>query len=190
VKLIVGLGNPEPRYRNSRHNIGFSVLELLSESLNVRLTDQRFHSINTNINYKGIRAILLCPLTFMNLSGKSIKECTEFYHIRRKDVFIVHDDLDLPVNQIKVISKGGAGGHKGVQSAIDHLKGTDFPRIKIGIGRPLFGETIEDYVLSPFYKEQQDNVRKMIRLAVLACRLFILDGVESVMRQVNQRKRR
>lgn len=190
MNLIAGLGNPEPKHKNTRHNIGFLVIDLLSEKLGVRLTDKRFQSRNAKISYKGKDIVLLCPSTYMNLSGKSIKACTAFYHVHSEDALIIHDDLDMPVGRIKVMRHGSAGGHKGVQSIIDHMGTTHFSRIKMGIGRPLFGETIEDYVLSPFYKDQQDKVIRMIRLAVLACQLFVLTGVESVMSQVNQKKRR
>ncbi|MBN1850176.1 MAG: aminoacyl-tRNA hydrolase [Deltaproteobacteria bacterium] len=190
MNLIAGLGNPGPRYKNSRHNIGFTVISLLSEKLGVRLLDQKFHSINTAIDYKGKKAILLCPLTYMNLSGKSIKACAEFYQIPSKDILIVHDDLDLSMGQLKIVSHSGSGGHKGVQSIIDYLGNTDFSRVKMGIGRPLFEETLENYVLSPFYEEQRDEAIRMNKFAVLACQLFILDGLESVMRQINEKKRR
>ena len=101
-------------------------------------------------------------------------------------ILIIHDDLDLPVGRIKVVKHGGAGGHKGIRSVIDHLGGTDFARIKIGIGRPQYEETIEEYVLNPFYDEQMDTILRVMHMAVRACRLVVSFGVELAMNQINQ----
>jgi PTH1 family peptidyl-tRNA hydrolase len=121
----------------------------------------------------------------MNLSGRSIKACLDYYDINQENILVVHDDLDLPLGKIKVVRQGGSGGHKGVQSLIDHLGGTLFPRIKIGIGRPRHGEAIEDFVLSPFYDDQKDTVERILRMSVKACRLFILGGVVFTMNNIN-----
>jgi PTH1 family peptidyl-tRNA hydrolase len=185
VDLIAGLGNPGPKYKDTRHNIGFQIISSLSRELGVRLKSRRFQSINTFIELENNNFILLRPRTFMNLSGKSIKACADFYDIKTKDILIIHDDLDLSVGKTKVVRQGGAGGHKGVTSVIDHLGSTLFPRIKIGIGRPRYGENIEDYVLEPFYDDQKEPMEKAIRLAVHACRLFVDNGLEYTMNQIN-----
>jgi PTH1 family peptidyl-tRNA hydrolase len=188
VDLIAGLGNPGPRYKNTRHNIGFQVIDLFSKQLGVRLTGRRFQSRNARLKYREKDIILLCPTTFMNLSGKSIKACAAYYHLKAQKILIIHDDIDLPIGRIKVVKHGSAGGHKGVQSVIDYFGNNYFPRVKIGIGRPRHGETIEDYVLSPFYEDQKDIKEGVIKLAVLACQLFVSDGVESAMNQINSQK--
>ena len=188
MDLIAGLGNPGPKYRNTRHNVGFQVINLLSRELGVRLLSRRFQSRNKLTKYKGKEVVLLRPTTFMNLCGKSIKACADYFQLEAKCLLIVHDDLDLPIGRIKVVTHGGTGGHKGIQSIIDYLHNSHFSRVKIGIGRPQYKETIEEYVLSPFYDDQKRIMEKTIHQAVLACRLFISDGVESVMSQVNRRE--
>jgi peptidyl-tRNA hydrolase, PTH1 family len=185
VYLIAGLGNPGAEYKDTRHNIGFQVIDLLSQELGVRLNDRRFQSGNTRTKLHGKEMLLLCPTTFMNLSGKSVKACADFYNLQTESIMIIHDDLDLPVGRIKIVSHGGAGGHKGVQSVIDHFGSTLFPRVKIGIGRPQYGEATEDYVLSSFYDDQKDTMKRVLQLSVRACRLFVLDGVKSTMNHIN-----
>ncbi|MFC1532789.1 aminoacyl-tRNA hydrolase [Thermodesulfobacteriota bacterium] len=183
--LLAGLGNPGPEYKDTRHNIGFQVIKVLGQELGVRLKGRRFQSRNTRTKLQGKEIILLCPKTFMNLSGNSIKGCAYYYKLKEENILIIHDDLDLAVGRIKVVRHGGSGGHKGVQSIIDHLGSSQFPRIKIGIGRPLHGEDTEDYVLSPFYDDQKDIMETVIQQSVKACRLFISDGVEYVMNHIN-----
>ena len=121
----------------------------------------------------------------MNLSGMSVKACADAYGLVTGKILVIHDDLDLPVGRIKIIRSGGAGGHKGVLSIIEHLGSSQFPRIKIGIGRPRCGETAEEYVLAPFYNDEKEITERVIRMAVQACKLFISDGVEPAMSQIN-----
>ena len=185
MDLIAGLGNPGKKYKDTRHNIGYQVINLLSQDRGVRLNGRRFNSRNKRTEIQGKEITLLCPTTFMNQSGKSIKGCADFFNIKTEDILIIHDDLDLQVGRIKVVRHGGAGGHNGVQSVIEHLGSRKFPRIKIGIGRPRFGETTVDYVLSPFYNDEKDAMEKVTHVAVMACKLFISEGVESVMNLIN-----
>lgn len=185
--LIAGLGNPGLEYKDSRHNVGFRVIRLLCLDLGVRLNGRRFQSRNCRSTIRGKKeVILLCPWTFMNLSGRSIKACADYYNIKPENILVVHDDLDLPLGKIKVVRQGGSGGHKGVQSVIDHLGGTLFPRIKIGIGRPQLGEAVEDFVLSSFYDDQRETEERIIKRSVKACRLFILGGLVFTMNNINR----
>lgn len=121
----------------------------------------------------------------MNRSGKSVKACADAYRLVTGKILVIHDDLDLPVGRIKIIKHGGAGGHKGVLSIIEHLGSSQFPRIKIGIGRPRCGKTAEEYVLAPFYDDEKKIIKSVIRMGVHACKLFISDGVEPAMSQIN-----
>ena len=129
---------------------------------------------------------MLCPQTFMNQSGRSVKACLDFYGISPKDLLVVHDDLDLPLGRIKVVRGGGSGGHKGVTSVIAHAGTLEFARVKIGIGRPRRAESIEQYVLSPFYGEERPVVEEVLRTAIQACELFVSEGVDSAMNQINR----
>lgn len=181
----MGLGNPGPGYENSRHNIGFRVIELWSKDLGLVLKKRQFRSKNIRAEFQGNNIILLCPLTFMNLSGEAVRACADYYALEIGTILVIHDDLDLPLGRIKVVKDGGAGGHKGVSSIIRHLENNQFSRIKVGIGRPRYGETVEDYVLSPFYAYEKGLAQKAMEMAVNACELFVLEGVESAMNQIN-----
>jgi len=185
VYLIVGLGNPGSQYKDARHNIGFRVVDLWGQDLGVRLSNRRFESRNTRTIFQEKRVMLLCPETFMNRSGKSVRGCFDYYDLECRDVLVIFDDIDLPVGRLKVARNGGAGGHKGVQSIIHHLGSTEFPRLKIGIGRPRYGESVENYVLSPFYSDERDIMEKAILTAVQACELFVSEGIESAMNHIN-----
>jgi PTH1 family peptidyl-tRNA hydrolase len=121
----------------------------------------------------------------MNRSGHSIKACLDFYRLKTEQLIVVHDDIDLPVGRIRVVKNGGSGGHKGVISMIDHLGTLDFTRIKVGIGRPRYGEAIETYVLSPFYEGDKEVMDRVIQMAVHACELILTDGVPSAMNHIN-----
>jgi PTH1 family peptidyl-tRNA hydrolase len=185
VYLIVGLGNPGSPYENTRHNTGFRVIDLWSRSLGVRLINGRFQSGEIRTEFCGHEIILLKPGGFMNLSGKAVKSCADAFDLAARRILVIHDDLDLPVGRIKVVRNGGAGGHKGVLSIIDYLGGKEFPRIKIGIGRPESGETAEDYVLNPFYHHQLLILENVLRIAVRACEMFVSEGVEPAMNHIN-----
>jgi len=181
----VGLGNPGPEYENSRHNIGFRVIDLWCRDLGLSMNSRRFRAKHIRSAFRGKNIILLCPLTFMNLSGESVRACADYYALETNRILVIHDDLDLPLGRIKVVRDRGAGGHKGVSSIIRHLGSTGFCRIKVGIGHPRYGKTVENYVLAPFYADEKGLAEKAIRVAVNACELFVLEGVESAMNQIN-----
>jgi PTH1 family peptidyl-tRNA hydrolase len=181
----VGLGNPGPGYKNSRHNIGFKVVDLWCAELGISLNRRRFHGKTNGSEFQGNNIIFLCPLTFMNLSGESVRACASHYALKAGNILVIHDDLDLGLGRIKVVKDRGAGGHKGVLSIIRHLGSTEFCRVKVGIGRPRYGETIEDYVLAPFYADEKGLAREVVRMAVNACKLFVLEGIESAMNHIN-----
>lgn len=185
MDLIAGLGNPGKKYSNTRHNIGFMVINSFCRELEISLTGRHFHSRNTRVELSDREIILLQPATYMNMSGKSVKACADYYGIERNNIIIIHDDLDLPLGKIKVTGQGGPGGHRGIQSIIDHFDSTVFPRIKIGIGRPQYGEKIEDFVLSPFYDDQKDFLKDVINLSVQSCKLILSEGIEIAMNRVN-----
>jgi len=128
---------------------------------------------------------LLCPMTYMNRSGLAVKACAEYHGIRLENVLVVHDDIDLPFGKLRMVKGGGAGGHRGVLSVIHHLGTQEFPRLKVGIGRPGHRETVEDYVLRPFCEEEERIVEKVLQLGVEACRLFLSRGIEYAMNVVN-----
>ena len=183
--LIAGLGNPGPGYRNTRHNVGFRAIKLWAETLNVRLSGRRFQSRYARTTLQEKDVILLCPQTYMNQSGLAIKACADFYGLETGNILIVHDDIDLPAGRIRVVRKGGGGGHKGVLSIIQHLGTRDFARIKIGVGRPPGMEPVEEYVLSPFCGDEEETMEKAVQVSVQACEFFVSKGVEDAMSHIN-----
>jgi len=161
------------------------VVNQWAKSLNVQLTGRRFQSRNIKTDYQKQEIILIRPLTFMNLSGKSILACADYYDVNAEHILIVHDDIDLPVGRIRVVRGGSAGGHNGVLSIIQCLGAKRFPRIKIGVGRPRDGEPIENFVLYPFYRDEKEIIGEVIQTAIKACGLFVSNGVEAAMNQTN-----
>ena len=188
--LIVGLGNPGSKYKNTRHNIGFMVVSRLAKALGVRFYGKRFESRNAVARYRNRELMLFRPQTFMNRSGRAVKACVDYFGLKIEDVLVVHDDLDLPLERVKVVQKGGAGGHRGILSLTQSL-GTDrFSRVKVGIGRPRYDEGVEDYVLSPYYKKERVLLEEAIQLALQAVRIFITGGIVSAMNELNRNQRK
>lgn len=183
--MIVGLGNPGGEYKDTRHNTGRKVIDLWSRCLGVKLTGDRFQSKYAPAAFKNKDIVLLLPETFMNLSGVAVKACVDAYDFAAQKILVVHDDLDLPLGRLKIIRGGGAGGHKGVLSIIETLGDSQFPRLKIGIGRPRSEEMIEDYVLSPFADDEKQVVERVLRLAVKACEWVLVKGLEPAMNYIN-----
>jgi PTH1 family peptidyl-tRNA hydrolase len=186
--LIAGLGNPGAQYEHTRHNIGLEAVEQWGKSLGVTLKGLHFRSKHTLVDYRGNKIVLLCPLTYMNLSGESVRDCIHHYDLGIDKLLVLHDDLDLPLGKIKVVRNGGAGGHKGVSSIIHLLGSSEFSRVKIGIGRPRHGEAVADYVLSCFYDDEEKLAEKVIRMAIKASELFVLEGVQAAMNHINCRR--
>ncbi len=183
--LIAGLGNPGPDYRFTRHNMGFRILEAWAGNLGVRLSGRRFQSGSARTMFLGRSLVLLCPMTFMNRSGEAVQACAHYYRVEKKDILIVHDDLDLALGRVRIAAGGGAGGHKGVASVIRHLGSPEMPRLKVGIGRPGQRQEVDDYVLSEFSREEQELVVQVIQMGVRACEVFVLEGVDAAMNAVN-----
>lgn len=183
--LVAGLGNPGSEYKNTRHNIGFQAIDLWCKKLGARFTSRGFQSKNTQVRLQDKKVMLLCPLTFMNRSGAAVRACADYYDLAPENILVIHDDIDLKVGKIKVARSSGSGGHKGIQSIINHLGSVQFGRVKIGIGRPRYGEAVEDYVLSPFYKDERDIIEEVLQLAAQACELFVLAGIEQTMNKIN-----
>jgi peptidyl-tRNA hydrolase, PTH1 family len=186
--LIAGLGNPGPQYEHTRHNIGLEAVEQWGKSFGVTLLNLHFRSKHALVDYRGNKIVLLCPLTFMNKSGESVRDCICHYNLEIDRLLVIHDDLDLPLGKIKVVKNGGAGGHKGVSSIIHLLGSSEFSRVKIGIGRPRHGEAVADYVLNYFYDDEKKLAEEVIRMAIKASERFVLEGVQAAMNHINCRR--
>ena len=169
-QLIVGLGNPEPKYDRTRHNIGFNAVDALAQSWQVSLSENRkFQGIFGEGNRpRGQKIRLLKPLTYMNLSGQSIRAATDWYKIPAESVLVVYDDMDLPIGKIRMRLAGSAGGHNGMKSAISHLGTDKFPRLRIGIGKPQTEASKNDkdtisFVLGKFSSDESQLLEKVLK---------------------------
>jgi PTH1 family peptidyl-tRNA hydrolase len=173
--LIVGLGNPGKVYSKTRHNLGFMVIDALASKSSIKIKNKSKNSVSGKGNINSIEVILLKPLTFMNKSGIAVKDaCKKYQNI--ENLLIVHDDLDLKPGIIRIKKNGSAGGHRGIESVTDYLGTKDFARLKIGIGRP---DKIpaEDYVLSPFSRQEKTIMKKTVDKAVDAITVILSKGI-------------
>lgn len=185
MKCIVGLGNPGRKYRQTRHNIGFMVIDELLKRQNWSLNKKKF---NGNYSMEFInqdKIILLQPQTFMNLSGDSVQPLMDFYQIEPKDLLVIYDDLDLPTGKMRLRHTGGHGGHNGMRSIIQSLGTKDFNRIRIGIDRAKPGKQVVDYVLSPFSKQEMMDVEESIQRSADACEAWFNKPFQEIMNEYN-----
>lgn len=147
--MVVGLGNPGPKYDGTRHNVGFALIDLMSKTFNFKLKEFKYQSVYGVTKIEGINVAFVKPLTYMNLSGQAVVQISHRYQIPHSKILVVTDDLDLPVGQIRYREKGGAGGHNGHKSLIQSLKTEEYPRLKIGIGKPI-DKPVDRFVLEKF----------------------------------------
>ncbi|MFD1706522.1 aminoacyl-tRNA hydrolase [Siminovitchia sediminis] len=185
MKLIVGLGNPGSRYEKTRHNIGFKVIDALAQRSGITLHESKFSGLYASIHKNGEKAILLKPLTYMNLSGESVRPLMDYYKIPVDHLLVIYDDLDLPVGKIRLRQKGSAGGHNGMKSIIQHLGTSDFNRIRIGINRPPEGMKVPDYVLGQFSDAERIEMESVVQTCADACEEWLEKPFPEVMNQFN-----
>lgn len=193
-RLVVGLGNPEPKYDRTRHNIGFAAIDVLAAAWQINLTEKRqYHGLlGEGIGSPGSKIRLLKPLTYMNRSGESIRAVTDWFKLPPESVLVIYDEMDLPIGRIRLRLSGSAGGHKGMKSAIAHLGTQNFPRLRIGIGRPRQAETstVGDaipHVLGRFSPAENQIMSGVLKLVVEAVELSLRQGVEQAMNCYNNR---
>lgn len=179
-RLIVGLGNPGKKYAETRHNIGFMVLDSLADKAGVHFADEK--RWKTQIAKDGMR-YLLKPQTFMNESGVAVAKVAAFYKIEPAEVLVVYDDLDLPLGRLRLRGAGSAGGHNGMRSIISHLGTQSFPRLRIGIGRA--EREAVGHVLGKFRTEERSELEKSVKNAVLAVALIAGQGLSAAMTRFN-----
>lgn len=187
MKLIVGLGNPGARYEGTRHNMGFLVVDALARRAGVGINRERFDALLGRGEISEVSVILAKPLTFMNLSGRSVAQIARYFDIGAEDILVVHDDMDFPVGDVRIKAGGGAGGHKGLLSIIDQLGGADFARVRVGIGRPPESGTAERYVLERFSEEEKQMLDSAVERAGDAVIAVVSSGVHAAMNRFNAR---
>ena len=188
MKLIVGLGNPGRQYAKTRHNVGFWVIDQLSEQWGIPVTKEKWKGEVGEGFVHGEKVILLKPMTYMNLSGESVRPAFDWLKLDLDELCVIYDDLDLPRGQIRLRLKGSSGGHNGMKSIIHHLGSDQFKRIKIGIDRPAGNLSVPDYVLSPFYKEELEEVLDAVDRAKEAVNEWVKTDFLQAMNQYNVRK--
>jgi PTH1 family peptidyl-tRNA hydrolase len=183
MKLLVGLGNPGPQYRDTRHNVGFWVIDELARRWGVgdhwRERDDALYA------KRGREAMLAKPLTFMNLSGFAVSRLSQYFQIARADLLVIVDEAALPLGRLRARRGGSAGGHNGLKSVIEQLGGTDFPRLRIGVGRGDARRDLADHVLSTFDPDELPIIQAATLRAADAAETFIGENIETVMRDFN-----
>ncbi len=190
MKLIVGLGNPGDIYKDSRHNIGFSVVRHLAKTQGIALKKERNVFCGRG-NIADVEVLLALPLTFMNLSGTAVNLLRKRHKIDLNKLLVVSDDLDLEFGRLKIRAGGASGGHKGLQSVIDNLGSREFVRLRIGIGRPDDDKYTDasEYVLAPFSGKEKEACRDIIEKAAFCCEIWVKEGVHKCMNIFNKRSK-
>ena len=150
LRLVVGLGNPGARYENTRHNAGFMIADKIAQDFNISLGKRKFDCVYGRGFIEDVEVLLTKPMAFMNRSGPPIQKLAHFFRIQSKEMVVIHDDIDLVFGRFKIKEKGGHGGHNGIRSLMDAFGGGDFVRLRIGVGRSEFGDSVTDHVLGRF----------------------------------------
>ncbi|WP_394883250.1 aminoacyl-tRNA hydrolase [Clostridium baratii] len=181
--LIVGLGNPEEKYNNTRHNIGFEAVDYIADKYNIDINRKKFKGVYGEGFIGNEKVILMKPTTYMNLSGECIREVIDFYKLSNEDILVIYDDISLEVGRIRIRPKGSAGGHNGIKSIINHLGTDEFSRIKIGVGQPK-GDLV-NHVLGKFSKEENEVLEESLEATKLATETIIKEDTQAGMNKFN-----
>lgn len=186
--IIAGLGNPSKEYENTRHNVGFDTIDAIADKYNINVMELK-HKAKIGKGYiGGEKVILVKPLTFMNLSGESVRAVIDYYKAEpAADLIVISDDISLPPGQIRVRMRGSAGGHNGLKNIIQHLGGENFQRIRIGVGEKPKEYDLADWVLGHFNKEDRMAVDEAVKKAVQAVEMTLKDGIDAAMNEFNRK---
>lgn len=183
--LVVGLGNPEPRYAGNRHNVGFMAVDRLADDARISLSRSKFKGVYGTGEVAGMPVALLKPMTFMNLSGESVVPAARFFDVPPERIVVIHDELDLPFGRLRLKIGGGHAGHNGLRSICNLLGSRDFVRLRVGIGRPEKG-SVSRYVLADFAAgEETDWLPDLLDRSVAAVRAALSEGPRKAMNTVN-----
>lgn len=187
--LIAGLGNPGRDYVNTRHNIGFDVIDVIAAQEHINVTEKKHRAFIGKGIIAGQKVILIKPQTFMNLSGESIRSLLDYYKVdETQELLVISDDISLPVGQIRIRKKGSAGGHNGLKNIIAHLGHDNFQRIKMGVGEKPSGYDLVDYVLGHFDKNDRELMDQAAEKAADAIRVILSEGTDAAMNLYNRKK--
>jgi PTH1 family peptidyl-tRNA hydrolase len=185
MKVVVGLGNPGQEYQKTRHNIGFRILAELASRHGGTKPQSNFEADIVDVAIRGEKTLLVAPTTFMNLSGRSVRQAVDFYKLPLEDLLIVCDDMNLETGRLRLRTSGSAGGQKGLNDIISRLGTEEFSRLRIGIGRPPGKMDATDYVLGRFRKDEIEPIEHAVITAADAVELWIRDGIREAMNRFN-----
>jgi PTH1 family peptidyl-tRNA hydrolase len=185
MKLVVGLGNPGKRYEGTRHNVGFVVVDALAKSSSVGSFQDRFDADLAEWHEAGEKILLMKPQTFMNLSGRSVREAVDFYQIDMGDVLMICDDMSLPLGKLRFRARGTHGGHNGLRDIQQHLGTTQYSRLRIGVDVPGDDKDAIGHVLGKFKASEKSAIEDAVSLAVQGVVMWITQGIEKCMNQYN-----
>ncbi len=185
MKLIVGLGNPGKKYEGTRHNVGFCVLAKLAGDFGDGSVKARFRGETVDAMIGGEKVLLLSPLTYMNLSGGSVREAADFYKIEPADVLVICDDFNLPLAKLRLRASGSAGGQKGLENILQQMGTQEVARLRLGIGAPPENWNVADYVLSKFNKSEQKEIEQAITTAAIAAAEWVKLDMQECMNRYN-----
>lgn len=186
--IIAGLGNPTREYEKTRHNVGFEVIDILADKLGIRVTDKK-HRAFCGMGMLGTEKVILSkPQTYMNLSGESIGSMADFYKVEPEHIIVICDDINLEEGQLRIRTKGSAGGHNGLKNIISHLGTQEFLRIRVGVGEKPKEMDLADYVLGRFPKEQEAVMEDAYKAAAEAAIMIVSDGADMAMNHFNRKK--
>ena len=183
MKLIVGLGNPGREYAHTKHNVGFDVLDILAKRHKTKIVTRQSKALIGSFEYYGEQILFVKPQTFMNNSGESVVQIVRKNRIKPEDMFVIYDDMDLPLGKLRIRGSGSSGGHKGMKSLIQHLNSSEFTRIRIGIGR---GGDVVDHVLSRFSRKDRLEMEVTLVEAADAIDKILADGLDAAMNTYNR----
>ncbi|MDR1773253.1 MAG: aminoacyl-tRNA hydrolase [Clostridioides sp.] len=184
--VVVGLGNPGKQYENTRHNIGYCVIDKIAQKYNVSVNKIKHKALTAEIRMGSEKVILVKPITYMNLSGESVIDIYNFYKVDLENIIVVYDDIDLDIGSLRIRKKGSAGSHNGMKSIVQCLGSKDFPRIRVGISKPDPRMNLADFVLSRFSKEDQKNIDESIEKASQAVEVIIEENIDLAMNNYNK----
>lgn len=186
--IIVGLGNPTNKYDGTRHNVGFDCIDRLATEYSIAMDFVKHKAVCGTGYINGQKVILAKPQTYMNLSGESVRELSNYYKVSNEDIIIIYDDISLDVGKIRIRKKGSAGGHNGIKSIIQQLGTQEFPRIKVGVGNKPKEWDLADYVLGRFSQEDREMIDVTTKEVAKACEIMITDSADAAMNQFNKSK--
>lgn len=183
--IIVGLGNPGKQYENTRHNVGFNVIDILAEEYDISVTKMKHKALIGEGRVGTEKVVLVKPVTYMNLSGESLAEIYNFYKVDTNNIVVIYDDIDLDVGKIRIRKKGSGGTHNGMKSIVKCLGTTDFPRVRVGVSKPEPGRDLANFVLSKFAPDEVADLKEGLEKSVLAIDSIIRENIDLAMNKYN-----